>query len=71
MWNAGGNRDKLLEVYKDFDDSTLALLAKANPSTLKVWKLLDMEKLSTWTNAKLALLGDAAHPFLPRTYFCK
>jgi len=24
-----------------------------------------MEKLPTWINDKLALLGDAAHPFLP------
>jgi len=24
-----------------------------------------MEKLPTWINNKLALLGDAAHPFLP------
>ncbi|KAI9685836.1 MAG: hypothetical protein M1822_004114 [Bathelium mastoideum] len=64
-WNAGGNRDKLLEVFREFDKTILALLAKANPKTLKVWKLLDMEKLPTWTNNKLALLGDAAHPFLP------
>lgn len=64
-WNAGGNKNKLLEVYADFDDSTRALLAKADPKSLKVWSLLDMEKLPTWVNSKLALLGDAAHPFLP------
>jgi 2-polyprenyl-6-methoxyphenol hydroxylase-like FAD-dependent oxidoreductase len=64
-WNAGGNLQKLLEVYKDFDKPILDLLAKADPQTLKVWKLLDMEKLPTWINGKLALLGDAAHPFLP------
>lgn len=64
-WNAGGNKTKLLEVYKDFDSSARALLSKADPKSLKVWALLDMEKLPTWTNGKLALLGDAAHPFLP------
>ena len=57
---------KMLEVYKDFDEDAQLLLSKADPSTLKVWKLLDMDKLPTWTNNKLALLGDAAHPFLPR-----
>ena len=56
----------LLNVYKDFDETLKLLLAQADPGTLKVWKLLDMEKLPTFVNGKLALLGDAAHPFLPR-----
>lgn len=38
----------------------------ADPTSLKVWKLLDMEVLPNWVKGKLALLGDAAHPFLPR-----
>jgi hypothetical protein len=25
-----------------------------------------MDKLPTWTKGKLALIGDAAHPFTPR-----
>lgn len=32
---------------------------------IKVWKLLDMDKLPTFVHERLALLGDAAHPFLP------
>lgn len=64
-WNQGGKRDKLLEIYKDFDPAVLALLGKADPETLKAWKLLDMEVIPRWTNERLALLGDAAHPFLP------
>lgn len=43
----------------------VALLDKADTETLKIWELLDMEKLPTWVNDKLAVLGDAAHPFLP------
>jgi len=53
-------------VYKNFDASLLALLNKAEAETLKVWELLDMDVLSTWVEGRLALLGDAAHPFLPR-----
>ncbi|EON67986.1 hypothetical protein W97_07132 [Coniosporium apollinis CBS 100218] len=64
-WNKGGNLDRMLQVYQGFDPALLALLSKADPATLKVWKLLDMEVLPTWTNERLALLGDAAHPFLP------
>ncbi|KAF4334663.1 salicylate hydroxylase [Fusarium beomiforme] len=64
-WSTTANMDMLLKVYRNFDHSLLKLLGKANPDSLKVWELLDMEVLSTWTNEKLALLGDAAHPFLP------
>jgi hypothetical protein len=63
-WNGSGSREKLLKVYKNFDPSLLALLRKADDE-LKVWKLMDMETLPTWVNDRLALLGDAAHPFLP------
>jgi len=64
-WNNQGNNEKMLQVYKDFDPAVLALLKKADAETLKVWKLLDMDVLPTWVNERLALLGDAAHPFLP------
>ena len=64
-WNNTGNLGKMLEVYKDFPQDMLALLSKADPQTLKVWKLLDMEVIPHWTHEKLVLLGDAAHPFLP------
>ena len=29
------------------------------------WALYDREPLPTWTNGRLTLLGDAAHPMLP------
>ena len=64
-WNSSGNQEQLLLIYKGFDPRALSLLSKADPATLKVWKLLDMEVMPTWINEKLALLGDAAHPFLP------
>jgi 2-polyprenyl-6-methoxyphenol hydroxylase-like FAD-dependent oxidoreductase len=64
-WNTRGNYEKMLQVYEGFDPALLALLKKADVDGLKVWKLLDMEVLPTWVNKRLALLGDAAHPFLP------
>ncbi|KAM5349873.1 hypothetical protein ACJ41O_006378 [Fusarium nematophilum] len=64
-WNNVTNKSKLLETYRSFDPSLLALLDKANEDSLKVWELLDMDVLPTWTAERLALLGDAAHPFLP------
>ncbi|KAF2192020.1 FAD/NAD(P)-binding domain-containing protein [Zopfia rhizophila CBS 207.26] len=38
----------------------------AGSETLKVWELLDIESLQTWTDGRLVLIGDAAHPFTPR-----
>ncbi|KAK4234683.1 hypothetical protein C8A03DRAFT_37519 [Achaetomium macrosporum] len=64
-WNTGGSKAKLLEVYKGFHSAFLALLGKAEPGSLKVRELLDMDVLPTWINDRLVLLGDAAHPFLP------
>lgn len=58
-----------MKVYKDFDPAFLAMVKKVDPSAVKVWQLMDMEKLPTWTVGKLALLGDAAHPFTPRTSY--
>ncbi|KAF2025607.1 FAD/NAD(P)-binding domain-containing protein [Setomelanomma holmii] len=64
-WQNQGNIGKMLEVYKDFEPAVLKLLGMADEETLKVWELLDMEQLPTWTEGKLVLIGDAAHPFTP------
>lgn len=64
-WTTDANKNALLQVYKDFDPAFISLISKADASSLKTWKLLDMDVLPTWTNDRLALLGDAAHPFLP------
>lgn len=49
-WNGAGNYDKMLKVYEGFDPALLALLGKADRDSLKVWKLLDMETLSSWVS---------------------
>jgi 2-polyprenyl-6-methoxyphenol hydroxylase-like FAD-dependent oxidoreductase len=55
----------MLHIFKGFDPAILSLLGKADPGTVKVWKLLDMDVIPQWHHHRLALLGDAAHPFLP------
>ncbi|KAL4905126.1 hypothetical protein BDW74DRAFT_185221 [Aspergillus multicolor] len=64
-WDQGASKESLLEVYKDFSPQIRKLLAKADPATLKVWPLLDTDDLPTWVEDRLAVMGDAAHPFLP------
>lgn len=64
-WNNTAPKELLLSTYKDFSEDWLAVLEKADNQSLKVWKLLDMDILDTYVNDRLALIGDAAHPFLP------
>ena len=64
-WNLPGDKSKMLELTKSFGPDIQAMLEKAPKDTLKVWTLLDMETMKDWTNGNMALLGDAAHPFLP------
>ncbi|KAJ4265119.1 hypothetical protein NW762_005365 [Fusarium torreyae] len=64
-WGRGGSKDLLREIFSAFEPRVLGLLELVDPSELKLWTLLDMNRISTWYKGRLALLGDAAHPFLP------
>jgi 2-polyprenyl-6-methoxyphenol hydroxylase-like FAD-dependent oxidoreductase len=64
-WNRGVSKEVLLDVYSSFEATVKALLEMVDIEALKVWTLLDMDKIPRWYTGKLALLGDAAHPFLP------
>lgn len=64
-WHTEASLGTLLKVYSGFDPAVVALISKADPKTLKVWTLLDMDEIPVWAKDRLALIGDAAHPFLP------
>jgi 2-polyprenyl-6-methoxyphenol hydroxylase-like FAD-dependent oxidoreductase len=64
-YSASGSKSQLLEVFKDFHPSLVKLLSKADPAELKIYPLFDMKSLLTYTKGRLALIGDAAHPFTP------
>ncbi|KAF7919697.1 uncharacterized protein EAE97_011615 [Botrytis byssoidea] len=49
-WSQSASKDSLLNCYTSYTDDVQALLAKASPEDVKLW---------------MALLGDAAHGFLP------
>lgn len=59
-----GSRDQLLQSFSSFCPAVQRIISYAG-SDVKVWQLLDMESLPTWTSENLVLIGDAAHPFLP------
>lgn len=65
-WQETGDKERLLQIYSEFAPSVLAVLNKVDGEKLKVWNLLDLATMPSFVNNKLAVLGDAAHPFLPR-----
>lgn len=64
-YNKSVSRDKVLEVFHEFDPRILKIFEKCDSNTLKVWPLLDAPDLPTFVNDHLVLIGDAAHPFTP------
>jgi salicylate hydroxylase len=62
-WSAPGDPAALAREFAGWDPMVETILAQAN-STFR-WGLYDREPLARWTNARLTLLGDAAHPMLP------
>jgi salicylate hydroxylase len=62
-WSAPGDPDVLRAEFRGWDPRIEALLSQVQ-KTFR-WALYDREPLPTWTNGRLTLLGDAAHPMLP------
>jgi salicylate hydroxylase len=62
-WSAPGDPDQLRREFAGWDPRIESLLRHVQ-STLR-WGLYDREPLATWTDRRLSLLGDAAHPMLP------
>ncbi|KAI7656208.1 FAD/NAD(P)-binding domain-containing protein, partial [Hortaea werneckii] len=62
-WQKTGSKEKMLQIYDSFHSSCKSIIEKAEQP--KIWKLLDMDKMPTFIHKRLAVMGDAAHPFLP------
>ena len=62
-WSAPGDPEVLRREFAGWDPRIADLLRHVQ--TTFRWALYDREPLPTWTNGRLALLGDAAHPMLP------
>jgi salicylate hydroxylase len=62
-WSAIGDRGQLAASFAGWDPRVVELLAKVE--TCFWWGLYDRRPLASWTNGRLALLGDAAHAMLP------
>jgi salicylate hydroxylase len=62
-WSVQSQTSELLYNYPGIHQDLSVALERAD-SCFK-WGLFDREPLSTWTNQRITLLGDAAHPMLP------
>ena len=61
-WNTFGDMTELAARFEHACPPVKALLAKVE--TWKMWVLCDREPVKNWTDGKVTLLGDAAHPML-------
>ena len=62
-WSAPGDPAVLRSEFQGWDPRIGRVLEQVD-QTFR-WALYDREPLSTWSNGRLTLLGDAAHPMLP------
>jgi salicylate hydroxylase len=62
-WSAPGDPGVLRREFAGWDPRIGSLLKEVE-ATFR-WALYDREPLPTWTQRRLTLLGDAAHPMLP------
>jgi salicylate hydroxylase len=61
-WNTFGDTAELNERFADAVPQVRELLGKIE--TWKMWVLCDREPVSHWSDRRVTLLGDAAHPML-------
>ncbi|KAK0853511.1 hypothetical protein LTR03_002775 [Friedmanniomyces endolithicus] len=64
-YNKTVSKAQLLEVYADFHPVVLKLLEKVGEDQVSLYPLYDMKQLPTFATGRMALIGDAAHPFTP------
>lgn len=64
-YNKSVSKEELLQLFHGWDPRLLKLFEKCDSDTLKVYPLFDAVSMPTFVKDRLALIGDAAHPFTP------
>ena len=66
-WSFPGKLSEVVETLKDWDPMCTRIVSKTPEARLVDWKLVYRDPLPTWVSprARILLLGDSAHPFLP------
>ena len=66
-WNRPGTIENFIAPFEDwkFDWLNVPAMIRASEQVLE-YPMVDQEPLDRWTDGKITLLGDAAHPMVPR-----
>ena len=64
-WSIRSTVEELLEEFTGWTPWVLRFMELVPPNQLFKWGLFDREPLGSWTQGRVTLLGDAAHPILP------
>lgn len=66
-WNGAGRLEDFFPAFRDwhFDWLDVAAMIEATEQVLQ-FPMVDQDPLPRWTFGRLTLLGDAAHPMVPR-----
>ncbi|GAN80539.1 salicylate hydroxylase [Acidocella aminolytica 101 = DSM 11237] len=61
-WDAEGEREELFKRFANNCETVKTLLGKID--TWRMWVLCDRDPIEKWSDGRVTLLGDAAHPML-------
>lgn len=64
-WSTPVETEELLEKFVGWNDDVQGLLRNAPKEGTRKWALFDRDPLPRWTEKRVTLMGDAAHPMLP------
>lgn len=64
-WAIPAEKEQFLDAYSDFAPHLLELIDAIPSDDFFKWGLYDRPPLECWTNGRVTMMGDAAHPMTP------
>ena len=64
-WTEPSTREELLAAYQGWHPNIISLFERVDSSQTFKWGLFDRDPMNQWSQGRVTLLGDAAHPMLP------